>query len=272
MQKKVKQIVKIISITLLVYFFLSVGFYAFQRQIVFQSEKLPNEYVYVFDQKFEEHFIQTNDGELLNVLLFKTDQNSKGLILYFHGNADNLKRWGEYAVDFTKLGYDILMVDYRGYGKSTGIPNEEDLYSDALTIWNWSKANIESNKTIIYGRSLGAAVASNLAIKTNPDLLILETPFDKLRGVVYPAFVSNLYLFPSRYSFPNNKFLADVKSKKVIIHGTRDWVVPLISANRLKPLLSPDDTFVVIEGASHNNLREFELYHTTLKEVLRAIQ
>jgi pimeloyl-ACP methyl ester carboxylesterase len=279
MQKKSKQIVKVIGIILLLYFFLSLGFYVFQVQIVFQSENLSKEYVFKFAQKFEEYFIQTSDGEELNAMLFKADQAhlaygqaSKGLILYFHGNADNLQRWGQYAIDFTNLGYDILMVDYRGYGKSTGTPSEVNLYTDALTVWNWSKANISSSNTIIYGRSLGAAVASNLATKTNPDLLILETPFDQLKGVVYPSFVSNLYLFPSRFHFPNYKFLPGVKCNKVIMHGTNDWVVPLASAYRLKLLLNSDDIFVVIEGAGHNNLREFEPYHATLKEALLAIQ
>jgi fermentation-respiration switch protein FrsA (DUF1100 family) len=271
-QLSISRLIKSTGIVGLIYVVVCFLFWLFQDKFIFQPDKLDQDYTFQFDFQFEEFFIEANDGVQLNALLFKTSQPSKGLILYFHGNADNLQRWGQYAIDFTNLGYDILMVDYRGYGKSTGTPSEVNLYTDALTVWNWSKANISSSNTIIYGRSLGAAVASNLATKTNPDLLILETPFDQLKGVVYPSFVSNLYLFPSRFHFPNYKFLPGVKCNKVIMHGTNDWVVPLASAYRLKLLLNSDDIFVVIEGAGHNNLREFEPYHATLKEALLAIQ
>jgi pimeloyl-ACP methyl ester carboxylesterase len=272
MHKKLKNSIKVLGIALLVYLCLSVGAYVFQYKIIFQSKSLPKEFVFSFDQKFQEYFIPAEDGKRLNALLFKTDQLSKGLILYFHGNAGNLKRWGSYAVDFTKLGYDILMVDYRGYGKSNGKPTEEDLYTDAFTVWNWSKVNAPHDKIIIYGRSLGSAVASKLATKTNPDLLILETPFDELKGVVYPPFRTIFYLLPTQFHFPNNLFLAEVKCRKVIIHGTNDWVVPLSSASRLKQFISTQDAFVVIDGGSHNNLRDFPLYHTTLKNVLESLE
>jgi len=268
MHKNIKRFAKVTGLILLAYFFISVGFYVFQEQLIFQSDKLPEGYSFKFDQKFDEYFIPAKDGKMLNALFFKTEQSSKGLILYFHGNADNLQRWGNYAVDFTGLGYDILMIDYRGYGKSTGTPSEEELYADALTVWNWSKAKISSTKIIIYGRSLGAAVASNLASKVNPDLLILETPFDELKNAVYPSFISSIIFLPYRFHFPTNEFLPAVKCNKVIIHGTNDWVVPFSSASKLKPFLSDEDVFVVIDGGSHNNLRDFEKYHATLREVL----
>lgn len=260
MQKKIKITAKILGIVLLLYLVVAGLFYFFQDSFIFQSERLPKDYVFTFDQKFEEHFIPTEDGEMLNALLFKTQQPSNGLILYFHGNADNLQRWGQYAIDFTKLGYDILMTDYRGYGKSTGTPNEENFYKDAQSVLRWSQVNIKYIRFIIYGRSLGSAVASNLARTTNPDMLILETPFDELSGA--------LYLLPTRYDFPNNVFLLEVKCKKVIIHGTSDGVVPLSSALKLKPLLTENDQFIIIEGGSHNDLRKFEKYHDTMKEVL----
>jgi pimeloyl-ACP methyl ester carboxylesterase len=260
MNSKVKSIGKVLGLVLLIYAAVCIGFYVSQDKIIFQSEKLPENYIFTFDQEFEEHFITTYDGKKINALLFPTQQQSKGLILYFHGNADNLQRWGKYAVDFTTLGYDVLMTDYRGYGKSEGTPNEEDFYKDAQTILQWSHDNIESKRLIIYGRSLGSAVASNLASTANPDLLILETPFEKLSGA--------LYFLPSRYDFPNQAFLPKVKCRKIFIHGTDDWVVPLASAVKLKPFLNDNDRFIFIEGGSHNNLREFAEYHKTLKEVL----
>ena len=260
MRSKITLIAKILGVTGLVYLILLAGFYLFQDRFVFQSKRLPKNYTFTFDQPFEEHVVSANN-DTLNVLLFKTTQPARGLILYFHGNADNLQRWGNYAIDFTSHGYDILMVDYRGYGKSTGTPNETVLYSDAQVVLSWVKSNLPYRKLILYGRSLGSAVASNLALTSNPDLLILETPFDELN--------SALYTFSSRYKFPTKDFLSKVTCKKVIIHGTSDWVVPLSSALRLKPLLKEGDEFVVIKGGSHNNLRDFSDYHKTVKEALK---
>ena len=267
MHKTIKIIGRILGTVLLLYLIVSIVFYVFQKHFIFQSESLPKDYAFTFDQKFEEYSIPTHDGETLNALLFKAPQPrlpdgqaSKGLILYFHGNAGNLQRWGQYAIDFTSLGYDILITDYRGYGKSTGTPDEHDFYKDAQTVLRWSQVNIKHERLIIYGRSLGSAVASNLATNENPDLLILETPLDELQSV--------LYFLPARYDFSNTTNLPNVKCATVIIHGTDDEVVPLSSALRLKPLLKENDQLVIIEGGSHNDLRKFEKYHRTLAEVL----
>jgi pimeloyl-ACP methyl ester carboxylesterase len=236
----------------------------FQDKLVFQGRILPADHVFKFNQPFAEHSIKTQDGNTLSAILFPAEGDARGLILYFHGNAGNLQRWGEYAPDFTTLGYDILMVDYRGYGKSTGIPSEALLYDDALRVNQWSDS-IPHKKLVVYGRSLGAAVATNLAIKINPDLLVLETPFYELKDAV------NGWLQPFvnlKHEFPNYKFLPVVKCRKVILQGTKDAVVPFSSAIKLKPLLGPGDEFVVIDDGGHNNLTKFPLFHETLKRVL----
>lgn len=261
-----RKISKVAGIVLLIYGIIAIGFYLLQDKIIFQPDRLPLDYSFTFSQCYREYFIPTSDGESLNVLLFNATQPSKGLLLYFHGNADNLQRWGEYAVDFTNLGYDVLMVEYRGFGKSTGTPNEKNLYADASTLLQWAQNNVPHSRLIIYGRSLGSAVASHLATKVTPALLILETPFDEIQGAIYPLFRPFVYFLPARYTFSNKENLQKVKSRKVIIHGTDDWVVPLSSALKLKPLLGPEDQFVIIEKGGHKNLRDFDLYHTTLKK------
>jgi uncharacterized protein len=224
--------------------------------------------VFRFDHPFEEVFISMHDGIKINALLFRSTAQPKGIILYFHGNKDNLQRWGEYAGDFTKLNYDVLMIDYRGYGKSEGEPDEQNFYRDARTIWNWVHSQYIYNKHVVYGRSLGAAVASHLAISTDPDLLILETPFDELWGVVYPVFQPTVYFIKPKYRFSNQEHLQQVNCKKLILHGTNDWVVPLSSALRLKALLHPDDEFVIMEGGGHNNLRDYNQYHSSIARAL----
>ena len=236
--------------------------------LIFQRIKLRKEHIFTFDYPYEEFYIKTEDKKEINALLFKPVTTSKGLIIYFHGNADNLQRWGEYAIDFTQLGYQVLMIDYRGYGKSTGKPSENLFYKDARTVWCWVKENIEFDKIVLFGRSLGSAMASHLAMEVNPDLLILETPFDELKGAMMPIVRRIFSFFPVKHVFPTKTHLAQVACPKLVLHGTNDRVVPLDSALKLKSALSYTDEFVIIPKAKHGNLRTFDLYHQKLAEVL----
>jgi uncharacterized protein len=235
-----------------------------QDKMIFQLTKLNASHKFVFTQPYDEYFIKTPDSVKLNALHFRTEKTCKGLIVYFHGNADNLQRWGKYATDFTSLGYDILMVDYRGYGKSTGKPNEKALYEDASLVWQWAKDSFHYDRWVIYGRSLGSAVATHLAKEVKPDILGLETPFANLRFTR----LARVIPLKLKYKFSNLNHLQGIECKKFIFHGTRDWVVPLRSAQQLKPLLSDSDQFIIIEKGGHKNLNEFELYRIKLAELL----
>lgn len=260
---------KILKITLIVFsivFVSAMVAYVFQDKLIFQAVKLDRHYQFSFDQPFEEYFITTSDHQELNALWFKPIQPAKGLVIYFHGNADNLQRWGNYAVDLTQLGYEVIMIDYRGYGKSSGSPHEQDLYNDATLVWNWAKNKSKHKKIMIYGRSLGSAIATHLAAEVEPDLLILETPFDELKSA--SPLIYLLTSIPLKSTFPTKKYLERVTCKTVIFQGTADWVVHFKSAERLKPFLKKDDEFVVIPKGGHRNLRNFQLYHAKLAEVL----
>jgi len=248
----------------------AIASYMFQDRLIFQSIKLDSGHRFTFDQPFEEFFIPAPGGDTLNALWFNPAGPSRGLILYFHGNRGNLQRWGNYAVDLTANGYEVVMIDYRGYGKSTGKPTEASLYADAETVLQWALARGTFDKVIIYGRSLGAAVASRLATTHPPDLLVLETPFDELRSVIWPFFKPVTDLLPWRYEFSNKDHLKRVTSRKLIIHGTDDSIVPLSAALRLKPMLGPRDEFVIIPGGAHRNLRTFPAYHEKLAQFLQA--
>lgn len=259
----------IVALSLLaLYLFSLIFFFIFRNKLVFQATPLTREYAYQFEQPFEEHFVPMKDGSVLNGLFFRSKATSKGLVFYLHGNADNLQRWGEFAVDFTTIGYDVFIYDYRGYGKSTGSSTKINIHADAFSMLDWVKVNIPHSNIIIYGRSLGSAIASNLAATTNPDLLILETPFANFVDVIYWPLRPSLILYPDQIDF-SNQILSKVKCPKVIFHGTSDWVVPLSSAQKLKPYLKQEDEFIVIEGAGHRNLNQFDLYHSKLAKVLQ---
>jgi alpha-beta hydrolase superfamily lysophospholipase len=141
------------------------------------------------------------------------------------------------------------------------------LYDDANFVWNWAKEKSDHETIVIYGRSLGSAIATHLAAEVHPDLLILETPFDELIGA---SLLRYLYtIVPLHSKFATKEFLGNVKCKIVIFQGTDDWVVSLKSAERLKPFLKEGDEFIIIAGGGHQNLNEFPLYHTKLAAVLQ---
>jgi pimeloyl-ACP methyl ester carboxylesterase len=257
----------ILSLVLTVLSVLMIFF--FQDVLIFQAEKLDVSHAYSFEFPFQEISIATPDGETLNALLFSPADSSKGLILYFHGNSGSLKRWGVIASQLTQFNYQVLVVDYRGYGKSTGKPDEQGLYADADAVWQWAQLNLRPAKCVLFGRSLGSAVASYLAAKTNPDLLILETPFNNLYGAVNPVFRPLVRIIPFRYSFPTIDWVEQATCKKLIFHGTDDLVVSINSALKLKKGLRPHDEFVILDGGTHDNLSEFQLYHLKLAEALQ---
>lgn len=257
---------KSILAVVLAYVLLIGGLYLFQDKIVFQPDTLDKEYKFNFDQPFTEVTIfPTRDDELSAIIFNPINMVPKGTILYFHGNADNMQRWGNYAIDFTSLGYSVLMIDYSGYGKSTGSPTEEVLYQNAEATWQWALHHLSSKNFIIYGRSLGTAVAAQLATKHKPQQLILETPFYQLvqdrMTVFFPLGLD--------YTFPNYQYLKEVDCPMSIIQGTNDRIVSLKSAEKLRPLLGVDDNFIIIEDGGHKNLRDYEKYHTELARLLQ---
>lgn len=248
-----------------------VALYFFQDLIIFQKVPLDKKYAFQLDGPFEEYFIPVpNEGaasDTLNGLWFRTDSEKRGLILYFHGNRGNLQRWGRYAQELTRFRFDVLVIDYRGYGKSTGKPSENAMYSDARAVYEWVRLKNGGPPLVIYGRSLGSAVASNLAVEVNPPLLILETPFDEIRGAIPPYWDPLTSLLPLKYTFSNAEHLRLVHSRVVIFHGTNDRIVPLSSALRLKEWTAPND-FVILEGGSHRNLSSIPGYREKLESLL----
>jgi uncharacterized protein len=258
-----KRISKFILGTVLLILVTVLGLYVFQEKFIFLPKDLADDYTYNFPSlsskvTFNELFITTEDGARLNALHFKVE-NSKGVVVYFHGNAHNLSKWGTIASQFTKHQYDVLMMDYRGYGKSTGKRTEENMYTDA---WAFYKKAIElyvPDQTIVYGRSLGTTFATYVASKSAPRYLILESPFYSLTDVVktrYPFLPAKKLL---QYQFKTAMYAAAVKAPVTIIHGTKDGIIPYASGKKLFKVFPPAKReMITVEGAKHNNLATFQ--------------
>ena len=243
--------------------------YTFQHKFIFKPNPLPLDFEYSFSQSFEELTIETPKEGILNALFFPTDADtSKGVILYFHGNKGNLTRWGKVHSRFTDLGYDFFVYNYRGYGKSRGRLSPSNLYSDARFMYDYLKQNYPAEKIIIYGRSMGSTFATNLASKEKAKHLILETPFESIKGLFYTYYPFLPPVFIFKYPMHNSKYLEEVNYPVTIFQGDNDWIVPLRSAAKLKKCLKPKDEFILIPGGGHNDLGEYDLFNNKIKEIL----
>lgn len=160
----------------LIYVMISASLYFLQEKLIFLPTPLEQEYVFKFEHDFEEVFLSAADGAVINALHFKAN-DPKGIVLYFHGNAGNLSRWGEITGFFVDLDYDVFVMDYRTYGKSTGDLSEQVLYDDAQMCYDHVLKHYKASDISIYGRSLGTGMATFLASKNEARQLILETPF-----------------------------------------------------------------------------------------------
>ena len=242
--------------------------YYFQEKLLFLPTTLEQDYQYEFNYSFEELFLKTEDDAVINALHFKA-ANSKGVILYFHGNAGDLSRWGHVTEYFVAMDYDVLVIDYRTYGKSIGKLSETALYNDGQYCYQYLLKQYSESEITIYGRSLGTGIASFLASKNNPKNLVLETPYYSILDVAeqrFPMFPLKKLL---KYQFPTYQYLPNVNCSITIIHGTNDNIVPYSSGEKLSKLNIDDLNFVNVEGGNHNNLIEFEAYHEAIKAVLK---
>ena len=257
---------KIIGVVISAYFLVGVVIHFFpEKFIFFWPNKLSLNQPFKFDQPFEEVFIDSING-----LLFRGEGNPKGVVLYFHGNSGNLQRWGNYARDFTRLGYDFFAIDYPGYGKTKGIPSENALYESAQSAYDWVRERYSSDAIILYGRSLGSAPASYLSHRVEARMLILETPFYNFEDLYQKHPILSFYPLHPKSKFPVNEYIENAVIPVYIFHGTKDGIVPLASAIRLQPLLKEEGRFSIIEGARHRNLSEFEAYHLRLQSILET--
>lgn len=238
------------------------------EQIVFRPTKLEDNYVFKFDVDFEELYFYPEKGATINALHFKA-KNTKGIILYFHGNKDNLVRWGKIASGLLRFQYDVMVIDYRGYGKSEGERTEENLYSDALFCYSKMIEKHSPKEIILYGRSLGTGIASWLAGKVNPTKLILETPYYDMHDLIGSFVPQVLYKNKLKLKFRSYSYLQKTNFPILILHGTSDRVVPYKSGKKLYESITRTGVlFYTIVGGSHNDLSNFPDYWNEVQNFL----
>ena len=242
--------------------------YLLQDYFILRPKRLPATYAYSFTGDFEEIFLSTADEGKLNALWFKIP-NPKGVILFFHGNADNLARWGHLHHYFAQYGYDFFVYDYRGYGKSTGPRTEKTLYQDAMAVYQYLVHRYQADQIVLFGRSLGCAFATKIASEKLSKRVILETPFYSMPNLFYTYYPFFPRVFWFKYVLSNCKHIKKIDQPICILQGTKDFVVPFRCAQRLQRCLKAEDQFVTIPGGGHNNLLFYDIYNRKMQALLK---
>ncbi len=248
----------IVTTVILVYAAFCAYLYLAQRSFIyFPTPEARN--VTAEDLRFE------LDGEIVQVWRLNADGDDA--IIYFGGNAEDVAlNIGQ----FTSLlpGKAIYLVNYRGYGASTGRPTETALVADALALYD--RVSPSHGKISVMGRSLGSGIAAQLAASRNVERLVLITPFDSMVNVArsaYPIFPVSLLLKDRYDSLSRAK---DISSPALILIAGRDEFIPMKSSRNLAAALKSGMTTVtVIDDAGHNTIQNYRQYASALAEFLR---
>lgn len=255
-----------LKILLVLYLLACAVLYIIQDRFIFNPEQLPESYSY---RMGEEREIPLEDGISMNALFVASSQKpSKGVILYLHGNRGSI-RFGIYQIrHMFDLGYDILIPDYRSYGKTEGsIDSEKQLYADVQKAYDYLKDRYSEKDIILVGYSLGTGMASYLASRNRPSRLVLVAPFTSITDI------KNKYLwfFPDfllRFKLPVEKFMHTIECPVTLVHGTRDRIVDYSYSETLKERYQDKVELVTARDESHRGIIFSYELATTLQRLL----
>ena len=245
--------------------------FAFQDQLLFQPT---NRLLATPDDAgmdYETVRLDTDDGETLHGWWIPAADSSRATLLFFHGNAGNISGRLESVQQFRQLGLDVLIVDYRGYGQSTGAPSEEGIYKDAGACWRYltEARGIAPEDIVIFGRSMGGGPATWLAQRQSPGAVILESVFTNVPdvGAHHYSFLPVRALATNQ--FDNESRVADIDAPTLHIHSRADRVVPFTLGRRVYEAASEPKQFLEIQGG-HNDgfLVSEDEYLQTIDDVL----
>lgn len=235
-----------VYLTLLVYYFVM------QKSVIFYPTKDYAKPPIGFN--IEEIFIKTQDGQDLHAWWMDRDADA-GTVIFFHGNAGNLTDRSFRMDIFKRLNLNVLMIDYRGYGKSSGkIEKENDLYLDGEAAWMFltEKKNIDPKNIIIWGRSVGGAVAVYLAQGRDINALVVESSFSSLSSVGERHFPFLPVEQILRFKFKSEDIIQNVKAPILFTHSREDDIIPFEEGKILYERASEPKEFLELPKGGHN--------------------
>jgi uncharacterized protein len=261
--------IRVIRITLIIVTIqIAIGC-ALQRKVIFPGQKLEPSYVFSPYKNGKEIKIKTEDGVILSAIKYNNFKSEK-IILYFHGNAESLESWRYEFGDLEYLNKDMIIFDYRGYGKSEGNVSEKGLYLDAKGVYEYALSmGYKDSNIIIYGRSIGTGIAVDVAQNKNIDALVLESPYSSLRKMIYNEYWYMLPFFYLSYSFNSCEKMKNIRTKVLFLHGDKDEVIPAKYSKDLEKCFEGSKRYIQIKNGMHNNLGQFPQKRNAVEEFLK---
>lgn len=260
-----RRLLLVVALALLVYGLLLAWLYWRQERLLFMPQPLPAAHRFALGDDVHELQIEV-PGARLSALHLRLPA-PKGVVFFLHGNAGNLDTWFVNADFYRRAGYDLFMLDYRGYGKSTGqIDSEAQLRADVRAAWDSVAPRYRGLRRVIYGRSLGTALAAGLAVEVGPELTVLVSPYASMAALMrlhYPWVPARLL----RYPLDTGADVARIKGPVLLLHGEQDALIPPQQAEQLLAH-APQARLQRIAGAGHNDLQNFEAYLQAMREAL----
>ena len=202
---------------------------------------------------YEDVSIETEDGVRLHAWFIPSPEAGR-VLLFFHGNAGNISHRRESIENFHALGLSVLILDYRGYGLSTGRPGEPGIYRDAAAAWSYlvDQRGIRPGNIIVFGRSLGGVIAAHLAAEVQPGALILESTLSSARAFIQATYGPLGLLIPSRYALDAAGAVSRVRCPVLVLHSREDDIVPYPLGRAVFDAAKAPKRFVELRG-DHNS-------------------
>ncbi len=242
-----------------------------QERLLFKPVTTPAEQPLSTGPDVTERFVDV-PGARLSVLELRSP-DPKGVVFFLHGNNGNLQEWFVNTEVYRRNHMDLVMLDYRGYGKSSGrIGSEAQLHADVLAVWQTVAGRYQGKRVVVYGRSLGSALAATLAVQVQPDLTVLVSPYTSmaaLAGLHYPWVPQALLRYPLR----TDAAVARLRSPLLLVHGSKDTLIPPSHSTALQALAAPTGQVrrVDIDGAGHGDVHDFAAYRELVDRTLREL-
>lgn len=273
-EETVRLLAAVLGSGVAVYLGLALYLYVFQGHYVYFPD-LPSRQVAATPADvglaFEAVRLSTSDGETL-AGWFIPAPTARGTLLYLHGNGGNIGHRLDPITVFHRLGLNIFIIDYRGYGDSTGKPSEEGTYQDALAAWKYltQQERIMPERIVLFGESLGGSIATWLAARHTPAGLVIYASFTsvpELAQELYPMFPASWLV---RYRYDTRAALDRVNCPVLIMHSSEDEMIPFSHGQALLGAAHQPKRFVELRGA-HNDalLVSREVYALEVEEFLR---
>ena len=269
-------LLRILFLALLIYVGLALVIFLFQARLVFLPHVAGRDLVATPAQlglAFDDVELQTADGERLHGWWLPHDQ-ARGTLLFFHGNAGNISHRLESLQIFHELGLNVLIFDYRGYGLSSGRPSEQGVYEDARTAWRWliEDAEVDAASVLLFGRSMGGAVAARLASEVSAAGLIVESSFSSIVDIASEYYGWLPVRWLTRIQFPTAEWVAEAEVPVLVVHSLDDEIVRFEHARRILEAAGERGQLLEIEG-DHNTgfLRSRAAYQAGLERFMSVL-